>query len=885
MTFKHSLITLALLSSLAACGGGSSSTPAPIPSPTPVLNQAPTVQIESHSIEEQQTISIVANAQDSDGSIASYAWQQTAGPNVELAVVDSATLTFTAPSVEVDTTLTFTLTVTDDDGATASATANVTVTPRPNQAPTVQVAPVSIEERQQVTLTADAQDPDGNIVSVDWEQVDGTSVELTQTNIAELRFNAPEVTEEITLQFKVTVVDDADESAEALVNVTVLPKLLNAQMTGEVATSNPEGIVVAARLEDKEFIAHLDNDGKYALNFFVDDSYADSKVTLTARKQNSAFGLQAEVGSLTSVLQAAGDNNVTESSELPWLHLSALNTATQYVLQRYNADDSAGVMNNFEEKLRNIPNFVVNDVAALIHIANQSDSSSDNALPEGISTTQELLANHVSLKRYNYQIQNNSMMLRQANETIFAEYAPEQISASDVSKAFYMVGSSVSIIWYGLTLQEDGTGTLASAFVDNSNVLWQVSNGTISIDIDDDSSIWIRALGGYASLKSIRIKPAFRSANYESWLVNATYISDANQEEFHQIEWVTAITEDGLIEPQELLTDTRDLYFNANRSLTGINLDTNSTLSTQLNTLGKVTFNENQMTYMLRNNLLDERVQFFPQEVELTVDSQKKTFRMSETHQSFTYRVLRKSDDSYTLLEDKDKWSYPESFSQSQQTVLAYSQHTQLDDQFVAGIYGFAPSVRILVDDGWTWYELNEDGTSLRVSLKDNNADGEYSQDEVSIYRGFWMLTDYNAVRIRDRFRVPKSVDLNMPGCVGEAFYSTDDSGCVVSLEREWEIQSFKNDRLRYTYLLKAYSNYDRSIHAPGSTGDLAYYVSVNHQQNSKLAQRPIDISEFLNANNQTPYIWALPELTAPSDKNSLDTLPSDTGNLQHWMR
>jgi hypothetical protein len=67
---------------------------------------------------------------DADGSIASYAWSQTAGTAVTLSSSSASQPTFTAPTVTTAATLTFSLVVTDDDGAPSSAsTVNVTVNP------------------------------------------------------------------------------------------------------------------------------------------------------------------------------------------------------------------------------------------------------------------------------------------------------------------------------------------------------------------------------------------------------------------------------------------------------------------------------------------------------------------------------------------------------------------------------------------------------------------------------------------------------------------------------------------------------------------------------------------------------------------------------------
>lgn len=69
-----------------------------------------------------------AGSYDSDGTISSYSWAQTAGTAVTLTNATSANPSFTAPASA--STLTFSLTVTDNDGATSTAdTVSIAVTP------------------------------------------------------------------------------------------------------------------------------------------------------------------------------------------------------------------------------------------------------------------------------------------------------------------------------------------------------------------------------------------------------------------------------------------------------------------------------------------------------------------------------------------------------------------------------------------------------------------------------------------------------------------------------------------------------------------------------------------------------------------------------------
>lgn len=121
--FSQSTIILSVFASLilTACGGGGgggsdSSTP------TPTANAKPVIAVmETAMANERDAFIYQAQASDSDGSISSYAWQQTDGPAAELIETSSAELSVVLPSVSESQTAVFALTVTDNRGAEASA--------------------------------------------------------------------------------------------------------------------------------------------------------------------------------------------------------------------------------------------------------------------------------------------------------------------------------------------------------------------------------------------------------------------------------------------------------------------------------------------------------------------------------------------------------------------------------------------------------------------------------------------------------------------------------------------------------------------------------------------------------------------------------------------
>src|SRR6185436_2800608 len=164
---RNSLSGMTLVASLAvlsACGGGGSSSPNPSPNTVPVANAGP-----NQSVTAGASVTLNGSASsDSDGTIASYTWSQTAGTSVTLSSTTTAQPAFTAPSPTATTTLTFSLRVTDNrGGVSAPATVNITVNPAggPNAAPVANAGTAqSVNSGFMVTLNGTGStDSDGTI--------------------------------------------------------------------------------------------------------------------------------------------------------------------------------------------------------------------------------------------------------------------------------------------------------------------------------------------------------------------------------------------------------------------------------------------------------------------------------------------------------------------------------------------------------------------------------------------------------------------------------------------------------------------------------------------------------------------------------------------------
>lgn len=229
---------------VSACGGGSSSNPAPTlqGGTDAITNNSPIVDAgDDQTLEEGQNVLLEGLATDDDGAVVSTSWSQTAGPEpyVELINLEGNARSFTLPATTEDIVLTFTFSATDDIGQTSSDSVDINVL-------NLNIVPIAnagedqtINEQLQVTLDGSgSEDTDmvDGIKSYLWQQTAGTEVTLNQNSLASTTFTAPAILNNETLTFELTVTDFDDDSHSDSVNVNVQDRSLND--TGLVISSN-----------------------------------------------------------------------------------------------------------------------------------------------------------------------------------------------------------------------------------------------------------------------------------------------------------------------------------------------------------------------------------------------------------------------------------------------------------------------------------------------------------------------------------------------------------------------------------------------------------------------------------------------------------------------
>ncbi len=212
-----------------------------------VENRKPIVRVNANqNVIGPVTVSLNGtDSSDPEGGALTYKWTQTGGPSLRIQNANQARASVDIPEVETDTTYQFTLTATDPEGASASAATSVmNQAPVYNQPPVLSVSAVTyVNEGANVTLRANATDPDGDSLEFMWD-IDGNFVVLGAGNSSSIRLQAPDVDTDLTYDFSVAVTDgeaEVSETGQIVVRAIPDPVLPGGGSTGSGSTGGSSG--------------------------------------------------------------------------------------------------------------------------------------------------------------------------------------------------------------------------------------------------------------------------------------------------------------------------------------------------------------------------------------------------------------------------------------------------------------------------------------------------------------------------------------------------------------------------------------------------------------------------------------------------------------------
>jgi large repetitive protein len=154
-----------------------------------------------------------------------YSWgQEPGGPPVILNGSDTLNLTFIAPKVSSNTILKFSFAAVDDKNVISNSVI-VTVTVKNLNDSPIANAGINqlVNEGYVVSLNGSAsKDPDLDQIVYSWIQSSGPAVKLNEATTPSPSFNSPsDLSTDVNLNFKLTVIDDKNASSTDTVKVTI----------------------------------------------------------------------------------------------------------------------------------------------------------------------------------------------------------------------------------------------------------------------------------------------------------------------------------------------------------------------------------------------------------------------------------------------------------------------------------------------------------------------------------------------------------------------------------------------------------------------------------------------------------------------------------------
>ncbi len=177
----------------------------------------------NNTVAEQQTLSLTANATDTDGSIASISWSVKSGEGITLTGADTNNVSFIAPEVTEDTTVVLEVLATDNENATVTKEISIIITDN-NINPEVTISGEATSNGNTlIVLSANTTDADGSITQISWSITSdpSASITLADADSEKVSFIAPRVSEETDVILEVMVTDNEGATVTASHTITI----------------------------------------------------------------------------------------------------------------------------------------------------------------------------------------------------------------------------------------------------------------------------------------------------------------------------------------------------------------------------------------------------------------------------------------------------------------------------------------------------------------------------------------------------------------------------------------------------------------------------------------------------------------------------------------
>ncbi|MDP2559538.1 hypothetical protein [Psychrobium sp. 1_MG-2023] len=277
-------------------------------------------------------------------------------------------------------------------------------TPAPvagNKSPTLSITGEnSIQEQQQLSLTAVAADSDGSVASYQWAVKSGLPLQLSGANSSSVSFTAPDVTEDTMTVLAVTVTDNDGATTTKEIQVTIKRKISSVTITGLVTDNVIANATLEITIGDQTLTAQANGEGRYTAVLNVDDSLINSLINIRAFGDptiNPGVEFASILPPVTTLEAIAGDDGIVDSDENFRVNITNVSTAEVILIDRANGGEEITTEEQLNTLLADVDSAEQLELAAVIKIIVDND---DFDLPEGVDSTFDLITDEQATEDY-----------------------------------------------------------------------------------------------------------------------------------------------------------------------------------------------------------------------------------------------------------------------------------------------------------------------------------------------------------------------------------------------------------------------------------------------------------------------------------------------------
>ncbi|KTF11015.1 leucine-rich repeat domain-containing protein [Pseudoalteromonas carrageenovora] len=351
-----------------------------------------------------------------------------------------------------------------------------------NLAPSVQIlGQDEAQEKTAFTLSANAIDTDGQIINYSWQHDSTLNLSAQNPDSNEITYLSPDITEDVTVNFSVTVEDDDGATTTATQQVLIKRNSTAVTLNGLITDNTISFASVEITIGDKTYSATADENGVYTIVLDVDEALEQALVKVKAKGRddlNPGVEFISQLSSVKKLATQAGDDGILDSDENFGVNTTNVTTA-EYALIVREGDEPTSE-DELDNALLNVDADEKVQLASLIKIIVDNPNYE---LPEGVNSTLDLVTDEEAAQQFEEDVNAQDPDLIEQTKTEIKEDEDLVTGSKESLVGEYIINSPR---YYAntashLTLNENGTGQYHA--VTGSSLMWQEVSGKIEVTL------------------------------------------------------------------------------------------------------------------------------------------------------------------------------------------------------------------------------------------------------------------------------------------------------------------------------------------------------------------------------------------------------------------